>query len=236
MANPKKKQRALKHQRAVARNTTARKRRGGGGGPASPGRLAVLQAAGSFPLHEVLITQDWENTAQITQILVARRAPAGQMIAGVFLVDLACLGVKSAFIRLFPSPAEYERIRSGIRSRQKMIACDLNLAAKVVREAVRYARSLGFEPNPDYQEARLIFGDADPDASPVAVPTGGPEGKPLFMAGPHDDAQQIIQHLTRKLGPNGFHFMAPLVGDEEFDFGEEEDVEREEVEDKEDDR
>ena len=177
---------------------------------------ALLRASGSWSLHECLLTKEWREEGAIVQILVARRSPSGQIATGMFLVDLGCLGVKSAFASLFDTRREYRRkLRATITSQQDMIKADLNLVAKIVREAIAYAKELGFKPDPDYRDAMLVLGDADPDACDVPIPLGGRDGKPFFIAGPYDNVDRIMAKLTRKLGPDGFHFMFPVFPDDE---------------------
>ena len=192
-----------KKKRAVARTRTQSPR-------------ALLRASGDWPLYECLLTEEWQEEGAIIQILVARRSPSGQIAIGTFLVDLGCLGVKSAFASLFDTRREYEELRNGMMSRQDMVKADLNLVAKIVREAIAYAQDLGFKPAPDYRDAMLVLGDADPDACDVPIPLGGRDGKPFFIAGPYDNVDRIVAKLTRKLGPDGFHFMFPVGGDEEI--------------------
>ena len=175
----------------------------------------LLRASGSWPLYECLLTKEWQEEGVIIQILMARRSPSGQIATGTFLVDLGCLGVKSAFASLFDTRREYEELRNGVMSRQVMMKADLNLVAKIVREAIAYADELGFRPDPDYRDAMLVLGDADPDACDVRIPLGGRDGKPFFIAGPYDNVDRIMAKLTRKLGPDGFHFLFPVGGDEE---------------------
>ena len=177
----------------------------------------LLRASGNWPLHECLLAEEWQKEGAIIQILVARRSPTGQIATGTFLVDLGCLGVKSAFASLFDTRREYrQKLRARMTSQQKMIKADVNLVAKIVREAIAYAQGLGFKPDPDYRDAMLVLGDADPDACDVPIPLGGPEGKPFFIAGPYDNVDRIMAKLTRKLGPDGFHFLYPVSGDEEI--------------------
>lgn len=38
---------------------------------------------------------------------------------------------------------------------------------------------------------------------------GGPEGKPLYIAGPDDDAATVLRKLCERLGENGFNFITP---------------------------
>jgi hypothetical protein len=178
---------------------------------------AMLRACGSWPLHECLLTEEWQEEHAITQILVARRSPLGEIASGTFLVDLGCLGVKNAFASLFHTQREYEqKLHASMVASQNMIKADVNLVAKIIREAIAYAKELGFKPDPDYRDAMLVLGSTDPDACDMPIPLGGKDGKPFFFAGPHDDVEQIMAKLTRKLGPDGFHFFFPISKDEEI--------------------
>lgn len=173
----------------------------------------TIREAGQWPLLECLIPKEWQDTKNILQIVVARRSPQGQVAAGVFLVDLACLGVKDGFPAVFSSQREYEQnLRRRITERQRMMKADLNLAAKIIREATEYAARLGFRMHPDAVEAMPILGDANPDACDVPIPLGGPDGKPMYIAGPYDNVQAIMNRLLRTLGPDGFYYLIPLTG------------------------
>lgn len=175
---------------------------------------SLFRSSGSWPLYECLLTEEWQEEGAITQILVSRRS-FGKIAAGVFLVDLGCLGVKNAFGSLFDTQREYRQLRGGMMANQDMVAADINLVAKIIREAIAYAKELGFRPNRDYRDAKIVLGDADPDACNVPIPLGGKDGRPFFVAGPYDDMDLIKAKLTRKLGPDGFHFLIPIGGDEE---------------------
>ena len=176
---------------------------------------ATLKAAGKWPLIECLVSRDWQTPGEIVQILIARRSPEGDVAAGTFIVDLGCLGVKDAFATLLSSQTAYERgLRERITSTQPMIAADLNLPAKIIREGIAYARQLGFSPHRDYYEPALLLADADPDACPVDVPLGI-DGKPYFINGPHDNVPKVLRQLTKAVGAGNFHFTlgAPPGGD-----------------------
>jgi hypothetical protein len=192
---------AARRKKKATRKTTASR-------PQSP--RAMFRTSGSWPLYECLVTKSWQEKGEIVQILVSRRSPSGQIAAGTFLVDLGCLGVKNAFGSLLSMMEYRQKLRGRVTGRQKMIEADLDLVAKIIREAVAYARDLGFKPNADYREASIILGDANPDACDAPIPLGGHDGKPLFVAGPYDNAKLIIAKLTRKLGPDGFHYIAPI--------------------------
>ncbi len=213
MAKPSAKRRQKAHQRKAAKRKKRQERRGISL-PRFQSARSLLRASGGWPLHECLLTKEWQKEGAITQILVARRSSSGQIAVGTFLVDLGCLGVKSAFGRIFNTRREYRQLRDGMTARQSMIKADLNLVAKIIREAIAYAKELGFKPDPDYRDAMPVLGDADPDACDVPIPLGK-DGKPFFIAGPYDNVDRIIAKLTRKLGTDGFHFLVPISGDEQ---------------------
>jgi hypothetical protein len=206
---------AKRRQKKLERKAAKRKAKQQAEASAPKGRRAQLRASASWPLHECLVTKDWRDTGEITQVLVARRSPAGQVAIGAFLVDLGCLGVKAAFGRLFDTLGEYKEMRDEMQSRQELVKADPNLAARIIREAIAYAKELGFQPDPDYRDAMLVLGDADPDACDEPVPLGK-DGKPYFIPGPDDRVQLIMAKLMRKLGPDGFHYLVPLDDDAEF--------------------
>ncbi len=178
-----------------------------------------MALASKWPVHEVLLSQGWQQQSALITILVARRSPmSGKVAAGLFLVDLACLGVKSAQVKLFKDPDEY---RDGLRkhafSIQPMAPADFNLAAKIIYTGLEYAAALGIKPDPVFGQGEYLLAGADPGAESTPVPTGGPEGKPLFVSGPYDDVPRIMAQLTRAVGPEGFHYLLGNGGGEEWE-------------------
>jgi len=85
----------------------------------------------------------------------------------------------------------------------------LDLAAKVVQEAIIYARSLGFEPNKDTGSALRILGETHPENCHEEIPLGGPHGRPFYMAGPDDNVKRIMMTLDRTVGPGNYHSVVP---------------------------
>jgi hypothetical protein len=178
--------------------------------------MGGIALAAKWPVHEVLLSRGWEQEAALVTILVARRSLMNNKVAaGLFLVDLACLGVKSAQVKLFAGPAEYN---AGLRAHalriQPMAPADFNLAAKIIATGLEYAANLGFKPDPVFAQAQHVLGGADPVACATPVPTGGPEGKPLFVSGPYDNARRVVDQLTRAVGAGNFHYLVQVGPDE----------------------
>jgi hypothetical protein len=183
----------------------------------------AVEDLGQWPLLECLISQEWQEPAQLCQVAVARQSQAtGEVVLGSFLVDLGCLGVKNALTNLFPSAAEYRReYRQHLMASQPMRDCDLDLAAKVIEEGTIYARSLGFKPHSDTAMALKILGDAHPENRAETIPLGK-DGKPLFVNGPYDDVARITRILDRNVGRGNYEVIIflgdPTEGPFEDDF------------------
>ncbi|MFN8567553.1 MAG: hypothetical protein U0Z44_08550 [Kouleothrix sp.] len=168
-----------------------------------------MALAAAWPVYEVLLSHGWAKQAALITILIARRSPkSGKVAVGSFLVDLACLGVKSVQVRLCKDVAEYTAgLRAHVQRIQPMAPAEFALAAKIIVTGYEYAAGLGFKPDPVYAQAQYLLADADLASCTTPVPTGGPEGKPFFVRGPHDDVDRIIAQLTRAVGEGNFHFM-----------------------------
>jgi hypothetical protein len=146
-------------------------------------------------------------------ITLSRQLPNGTVAFAVFLVDRYCLGVKNVMMDIkgrFTYDSQVER-----EWRSKTPTKDMSpaTARKFVEGAVAYARALGLHPHPEYQTAKLIFGDIDASQSTEELEMGK-DGKPFFVAGPHDTPErcaQILRSLEEHRGPAGFHYMMPMM-------------------------
>ena len=76
----------------------------------------------------------------------------------------------------------------------------LSLAQHVVHGAVAFAASLGFDPHPDFAQVRGFLGEL---REPCAI-TFGQRGRPLYVAGPHDDPIAVMRTLRASVGSDGF--------------------------------
>jgi len=150
-----------------------------------------------WPVMECLVSGGWANGKSLATIVVARRQGSrGSVAMATFLMDLQCLGGKNAFACLL-SPSQYRGTCATALKYQGPVEISLDLAAKIVHEGIAYARSLGFEPHPDFARTLPMLHGAHPENCTERVPLGGPDGKPLFIQGPDDDAVRILDRLER---------------------------------------
>lgn len=178
--------------------------------PSSPSApTSWLYQAPQWPLYEVLLSLAWADEDELATMLVARQSPrSGKIAAASFLVDLRCLGVRTAFVRICKSPADYERrLREPLLAETYMQPAELDLVARILQVGVEYAATLGFSPDPEYEQARLLLAGADPAACTVPVVAGGRHGRPRYRARPNDPVERILATLTRTVGADGFEYV-----------------------------
>lgn len=174
------------------------------------GSLSPAQAA-HYPIHECLVPEDLFKLG-IGNLILTRSLPHGDFAVAGFLVDVYCLGVKNAFYRVASAQDYAVHLRQFEASAGRFDHVHPSCLRKLIEGAVDYARHLGFTPHPDYAHAAKLFGDIEAAACPVRY-TYGKDGKPFYLSGPHESPAQsrrIIDTLSRRLGPDGFHFMTAL--------------------------
>lgn len=149
----------------------------------------------------------------IGPVIITRKAEHHRILMAVFLVDIFCLGVKDAFIRLL-SEEEYRQHIKLTKNQQPLKKISPERARKLVEGAEAYAGQFGLKPHKDYQAAKKIFGDIDVSACPDTFEFGH-NGKPFYVAGPYDTPafqRRVMKALQESTGPEGSDFILP-VGD-----------------------
>lgn len=162
----------------------------------------------SSSVFRCCISPDWSETG-LARLTIARWNDKRGVTAVSFLVDTYCLGVKDAMVDVFRSPREFESDFIPLL----YFDCtpeDISFqkAREIVCGAISYARNMGFEPHPDFYQAGRFL-DIETYTSDGSVRFGGPSGKPLYVAGPFDPAEEIVRVLEARLGKDGFEFVYP---------------------------
>jgi len=171
-------------------------RLGVAGHPDWPGLPAAGPESGESGLVGVLVARDTGST----------------VLACGFLVDVFCLGVKDTN---GPKTMDRRKLPDFTRTffsawpSQPPVAAPLDLARHVVFGAVDYARSLGFEPHPDFAKGASLLGDWEAGSSDV---TFGQDGKPFYINGPRDDAYGILAKLRQTVGDGNFDYLVQFPG------------------------
>ena len=148
------------------------------------------------PVLAVYVTDSLEQNG-MGSLLIARQLEMGLVFVGVFLVDMYCLGVKNAFVEMFP-PADYERFVEQF-SAQGLREVSAAYAAKLIDGAVAYADGFGFKPHKDFKASAVVLANIDRNECDETFEFGK-NGKPLFIPGPNDSEQKVVR-ILRQLQP-----------------------------------
>lgn len=185
---------------------------------ASQSAASVLRQARSYPVYECLISESWQKDEPgLVQIVLARQQPGGDICFGVYLVDKLCLGLKNTFANANFSRSRYQdEILDRITGRSEMKDCPLELAHQMIYESIDYAAQFGFEPNKDFALSQFMLQPRGELEEPYHL-TFGKNGKPLYISGPHDNAQRIVRQLEKTAGPGNYDYIA-MVGPFSDDF------------------
>jgi hypothetical protein len=179
---------------------------------ASPGTKSVYSSAktaSQWELYACNIDATWQRDS-FGNLVVARLSPDGSTLCTASaLLDFGCLGVKDVAMQTSASRQRFDELQDERIANFPRIDLTIDDALKILLTARDYGRSLDFPQGADLDKMLLLLGDAEAERSTLDVPTGR-DGKPFFIAGPRDNASAIIRHLTDRLGPDGFHFIAEL--------------------------
>ncbi len=207
--------------------------------PRKPAPVPVKQSpekyiqtkARSLPVHECFINPDWQESGMAT-VLVSRKQPSGNIIVGVYIVDVLCLGLKITYF-YFNQTARYyeEELKDLLYQGQTSEPCDYVLAHNVIYGAVAYAEDLGFKPDKDFSVTRYILAEDDESVELIELEFGR-DGKPCFVAGPRDNVALVTGKLRAAVGEGNFTVVYPggypgnddAFEDDDFDDDEEDEA------------
>lgn len=185
------------------------------GDPSEPPLVGCWVNQGWSEELEVAGHPEWPRGASsngcvgLATVVVARVAHGTKVSACSILVDTHCLGVKDAVgprVMGRDKLADFRRSVYGGYDASPLDA-PIDLAQHLVFGAVEYARRLGFEPAPDFGGCAGHLGTWSP---PSAIRFGR-HGKPMYVAGPHDDPDRVIRTLERSVGRGNFDFLIGLA-------------------------
>jgi hypothetical protein len=165
-----------------------------------------LQGAEKWPIVQALAAAElWQEG--IGSLAIARREPGGQLIVGVFLVDVFCLGVKNTVWRA-GTQQDYDNLLEQMGQSQTMSAITPACLAKIIRGAVEYAESFGFPPHPDFRHASALLDGIDPSTCPHEFKFGK-DGRPFYINGPNESAAQAAA-IVQRIHAAGGHFIVGI--------------------------
>lgn len=170
-----------------------------------------IRHAREYPIHECWISRSWKKQG-ISNIILSRKQPDEDIVFGVYLVDLFCLGLKDTFYNANFNQFRYENeLRDPAIDRQDMIECPVPLAMEIIYGAIDYAANLGFSPHKDFKLGKYILEEKE-RVNITGKVEFGKDGMPFYVAGRDDDVDRIMATLKNSVGEGNFHFIVPVTG------------------------
>lgn len=162
----------------------------------------------SLPIHECLINENWQEMGLAT-ILISRRQPSGNVVSGVYLVDIFCLGLKNTKCSFNLPFNKYEQeYKEMVFEGQVAVRCDSVLAHNIIYGAIEYAEDLGFKPNKDFALSRFIL-NKDEDVEVLQDLEFGKDGAPFYITGPKHNVNFVIHKLNHVVGEGNYTVLYP---------------------------
>jgi hypothetical protein len=172
----------------------------------------LIRRARTFPLLECWISATWQQDEPgLVEIIVAREQPDGNLCLGIYLVDKLCLGLKNTFARTDVPRSHYKQEVSAIFSQEEPVACPPELAHQMIYASIEYAAQFGFTPEKDFSLTEYILAPRGEFPETYELEFGR-NGKPFFIAGPHDNVKQILRQLEKTAGPGNFDSLTMMPG------------------------
>ena len=186
----------------------------------------IRTRARNLKIGECYISRDWEEIRECN-ILITRQHQQGGVTLGIFLVDLALLGVKESFYRFNMPPAEYEDFIRDYKQREPIMEIGYTLAHNIIYGALEYADEYNFKPDKDFAVAKYILED-DTEEIPLIEVEFGADGLPTVFCSSENPRKAEIRQLEQLVGKGNFQVID--LGDKpdyDLDTVEEEELEEE---------
>jgi hypothetical protein len=158
-----------------------------------------------FPVIGCFIGKNWQD-AGMSNVIVARKAFDGSIIAGVYLVDIWCLGVKDAYSRKKLDSDDLRYLCNTIaQASDGVMEISYEDARSIILGSVNYAAKIGIQPHPDWNSNSNMVEPARAFEDKFEF---GKDGKPYYVAGPYD--KNVAKKYIEKVAAAGGDYTAPL--------------------------
>ncbi len=171
------------------------------------------------PTEDDQLSSDEENESTNDETgfakIVVTRFEKNRYIFASYLVDYYCLGLKKAVGPLKLDENQYAaKLKEAYGYFEGIREISLSEAQGIIFGALDYAKSLGFEPHPNWAVAQGHLGEVAVDLPIIEF---GKDGKPFVCFDLFDDEEQIIAKLKETVGEGNFDYLGSDE-EEEFDY------------------
>ena len=161
-------------------------------------KRTILEAR-KLPIYECLVNPSWKEKG-LAVVTVSRRQFDDNLVFGVYLVDIFCLGLKNTFCNANSSMWRYQtELRRQTYRDEDPVKCPVSLAHQIIYGAIDFSAQFGFKPNKDFKLSQYVLKDRDA-IKPGENVEFGKNGRPFYIAGPDDNVQYVMRQLQSRAG------------------------------------
>ena len=184
----------------------------------------LRQKARTLETGTCYVTNDIDR-AKMGHVIVTRRHTGGRISMAVYLVDMACLGVKDSFYRLRMEDYEFDDF---LGDRRDMFReCSYEEAHNRVWGSVAYAEEAGIAPDKSFGLTQYML-EEDTDDVPLIAYEYGKDGKHFLTCRSELEASRYLPLMRKNLGEGNYHY---IIGIGDPGFGDDEDYDEDYAED-----
>ena len=176
----------------------------------------------NLPIYKCFVNSGWEE-AGMANVIVTRKHVNGNVTAGIYLIDLLCLGVKDTMFKF--NESEESLMDSLPDLKEYLTEVEYPLAHNIIYAGHDFALEYDINPHPDFKTTRFILEEDNDDIPIIDIAVGDEDGLPSLILQPGQSFKyrHILDKLEKKLGKGNFNFYE----EEEEDFDEEDELEDE---------
>jgi len=156
--------------------------------------------AREWAIYECVINPSWKENG-LANILISRKQPDGLLIIGSYLVDTLCLGLKDTFCKVNYTAEKYETHKTKMYRDEEPFNCDISFAHTIIYGGIDFAATFGIKPQKDFKLSKYILIEPNKIEIDKSIEFGK-DGKPLYIQGPYDDPE-IIMNILKKTDSEG---------------------------------
>lgn len=171
----------------------------------SPARF-MREKARTLPIGKCYITPDWKESG-ISQIIITRVRPSGNLSIGIFLVDTFCIGVKDAAYYANMLEEDFADLIKRYESGPGLEEISYNEAHNIIYGAIDFAEEGGIKPAKDFKTAGYIL-EKDTDEIPLIEYEFGKDGKHFLVINSDKREMPYFHQLKKTLGDDFKFVMA----------------------------
>jgi tetratricopeptide (TPR) repeat protein len=188
--------------------------------PQSP-ESQIRTRARKLKIGKCYISEEWEGMRE-GNIIITREHSNGNLSMGMFLVDLALLGVTDTIYGFNMPPYEFQNMLDSIPAEdEKLVEIDYVLAHNIIYSAVEYAEDFGFRPCKEFNVAKYLL-EEDTKKIPLIEIELGVKGFPTVICNEDNPKIKEIEQLKKAVGTGNFKVIdTDIIPDDEIFFDDE---------------